>query len=388
MAKLILKYIYITGISLMIYVVGCHDPVLKYVQPPADKLIFTENVNYQRQNFIAKDFPYPLILIREESINGVTTPFIGLFNDHAVVTTVNGYLSIIPVDDIGDNSKTRLSKGIKAAPTLYGDQLFIPLIEGGAGLKVYNIKTARIAWQQEHNYSESSPIVIDDLAYHANRQGKIYCIKATSGNNIWQNDLNDAINTNLILINQNIAAVSQNGIIQIFDPKSGVVRFTDTIDDPVYAQSISIKDDLFVISFRGKLYKINQSTNTLALVKDFHTKTYTALASDGQRLIISLSSGDIVCMSLPDHIELWRIQTEGPASCPPLMTNNCVIIGTSQRFVYIIEKNNGKIFQTLDLGGRLSAPPVISGINILMAYEYDKIAQFGKAGKENNVPVN
>lgn len=382
------RYFYIVIYCLPVIFTACQNPSIKHVRMQPDQIIFTENVNYERQNFTAKDFIHPLQLIREESINGVTTPFVGLCENQLILTTQEGYLSILPVNDIGKHHKTRPAKGATAAPTLYGYKLFMPMVEDEHGLQVYDVIKGQLIWELEGNFSHSSPVVVNDLVYHASRKGVIYCLRAESGEKVWQVNINDNIHANLIYKDNNLIAVSQNGLIQIYDPSTGLLKMTKNIEDHVYAQPILVNQFLYIISYHGQLWKFNINTGKIIRIKSYHIKAYASLSSDGQQLVISLSDGRLISKDIHTHDDLWVINLKGPASCPIMITNNCIIVGTSQRYVYIIDKQNGNILQTITLEGRLSAPPVISGTNVIMAYEYDKIALFKAQGEDINASVN
>ena len=373
------------ALCLPVVFIACGNPTLKYSQTQPDQMVFTENMNYERQNFIAKDFPYPLEFVKEKSINGVTTPNIGFYENYLLLTTLNGYLSIIPVNNIGKNRKTRLSKGTIAAPTLYGDKLYIPMVAGAYGLQVYDIKTGQILWKLNGNYSNSSPIVMKNLVYHTNQQGIILCLNSESGDQIWQADLDDNIYTNLVYAKDYLIAVSQNGQIRIYDPFSGLLNLTNKLDDHVYAQPIAVNQLLYIISYEGRLYNLNLKSGKISLIKEYNMKSYTPLSSDGQLLLIPLSDGTLVCRDIQNNVDIWALQLKGPASCPVLITNSHVVIATSQKMLYIINKENGEIIQTLKTKERISAPPVINGSNIIFCYEYDKIALYGSAGEEMDV---
>lgn len=374
-------------LCVLIIMFACGRPIINDTSAQSKQMIFTENINYERQNFIAKDFPDTLQFINEESINGTTTPNIGYYKNHLFLTTLNGYLSIIPFHNIGKNRKTRLSKGSIAAPTLYGNKLYIPMITGSSGLQVYDIITGQVSWELKGSYSRSSPIVVKDLVYHIDQQGSILCLNSEFGDQVWRADINDKIYTNLIYAHEYLIAVSQNGRIQIYDPSSGLLNLTHDLNIPIYAQSIAVNQFVYIISYKGILYNLNLKTGKILKIQDYNEKSYSSLSSDGQKLLIPLSDGKLVCRDFLKNSDIWTVQVEGPASCPVLVTNNHVIIATSQKLVYILNKDDGTINQILETEGRISAPPIIDGNKIILCYEYDKIALYGSTGENNNVTI-
>lgn len=383
MINILKKCFILIATCLPVIFAACGKPTLKYIENQPNKMIFTENVNFERQNYIAKDFPNPLTYIKDKSINGVSTPNLGLFKNHIFITTLTGYLSIIPMDNIGKNRKTRLSRGMSASSTLYGDRLFIPMVGGSSGLQVYDIKTGEIIWELKRHYSHSSPVVINNLVYHVDQQGEILCLNAENGRKVWQADLDDYMYNNLIYVNDHLIAISQNGQIQIYDPASGLVNLVENIDDFVYAQTIAVNQFLYIISYHGSLYSLNLKTGHITQLDDFNIKVYSSLSSDGQFLFIPLSDGTLICRNIETSENIWSIKLNGPVSCPVLITNNHAIAATSQKFLYIIDKQNGEIVQTIKTDGRMNAPPVFDEKNVIICYEYDKIALYSATGEKN-----
>lgn len=383
MCKKSKNIIILIAACLPILYTACGKPTLKYIETQPDKMIFTENVNFERKNYIAKDFPNPLTFIKDKSINGVATPNLGLFENHVFITTLTGYLSIIPFDDVSINHKTRLSKGMSASSTLYGDRLFIPMVEGSSGLQVYDIKAGEIIWELKGHYSHSSPVVANDLVYHVDQQGEILCLNAENGRKVWQAFLDDHMYSNMIYVNKHLIAISQNGQIQIYDPLYGLVHLVKRIDDFIYAQAIAVDQFLYIISYHGLLYSINLKTGYLSKLADYDIKVYSSLSSDGQDLYIPISDGTLVCRNIKNGKDAWTIKLNGPVSCPVLITNHHAIAATSQKFLYIINKQNGEIVQKIKTDGRMNAPPVFDERNVVICYEYDKIALYSSTGEKD-----
>ena len=57
MCKKSKNIIILIAACLPILYTACGKPTLKYIETQPDKMIFTENVNFERKNYIAKDFP-------------------------------------------------------------------------------------------------------------------------------------------------------------------------------------------------------------------------------------------------------------------------------------------------------------------------------------------
>ena len=110
------------------------------------------------------------------------------------------------------------------------------------------------------------------------------------------------------------------------------------------------------------------------MIRDFNINIFSPPSADNEHLFIPLSDGKIICRDLDSGPDLWDVQLDGPVSVPILVTNKYLLIGTSQRKFYIVDKSDGSIVQATELEGRLSSIPLISGQDIFIGYEYNHIA--------------
>jgi len=382
MNKRILNIYLITLAILLFLLISCQKPQLAYKSNNENGLVFTEGLNFERHNYLPKDINPPFQFDKKESLNGLATQTIGLFEDHLILTTHNGYLSVIPVENIGKNRKTRLSKGTTASPTLYNEKLYIPMEIGKSGLRVYNIKNADILWDLKGYYSKSSPIVIDNLVFHTSKYGNIICLNVNTGSIIWEVNLGDNIYSNLAYSAENLIAVTQNGIVQSFDPKSGLVLWNIKIDEAVHSQPLILNNVVYVITYNGNLYQISLKNGNSKLIKAFKGYQFSPLSTDGKYLYIPQSNGEIVTIEVSSKDNIWKLQLDGPVSSPVLVTNKYLLIGTAQKYFYILDKSNGEIIQSLQLEGRLSSLPVIHNEKIFLGYEYRHLACLTPGNKE------
>ena len=166
------------------------------------------------------------------------------------------------------------------------------------------------------------------------------------------------------------------------------MHLVKNIDDFIYAQAIAMNQHLYIITYNGLLYGLNLKSGYLSQIEDYSTKAYASLSGDDQNLIIPLSDGALICRNIENNKESWSIKLNGPVSCPVLITNNHVIAATSQKVLYIINKNNGEIIQEIKTEGRLNAPPVFDRNNMVICYEYDKIALYSSIGDKDATDQN
>jgi outer membrane protein assembly factor BamB len=369
----IIKSIMFIGFSSLM-VTGCGKPQMAFPENEELNSYFTEGINFERQNYFPVDINLPLALGNEESINGTTTISPIIYRDKILFTTRNGHLTLVPLQNLGKDRKTRLSKGTTASPTFFRGRVYIPMELGKFGLRVYNMNTAEVDWNLEGYPSMSSPVVIDNLVIHAGKYGDILGLDAANGDRLWKKNLDSNIFVNLASNQKSIIAVTQDGFVQSFEPQYGLDNWSVDLGESVYSEPLIVHDHVFLSAYSGKLYRFDLHTGVSEMIRDFNINIFSPPSADNEHLFIPLSDGKIICRDLDSGPDLWDVQLDGPVSVPILVTNKYLLIGTSQRKFYIVDKSDGSIVQATELEGRLSSIPLISGQEIFIGYEYNHIA--------------
>lgn len=366
---------FIVSCALLVWFAACQNPKIPVPDDFKQMGVITGGLNFERNYFLPKDIWLPLNVEKQYSLNGQTTWTIGLHQNNLILTTRNGFLSVHSLDNLNEKRRIRLSKGITAEPTLYKNNLYVAMEVGKFGLRVFDFNKGNILWQLPGFHSRSSPVVTDDLVFHTSKDGYILCLDAKRGLKIWEARINDLTLTSLAFSPGHLIAVSQNGIIRNYEPSSGLILWDESVEESVYAQPLLIHQAGYIVSFAGNLYRLCLNSGRVDRLASFGVNVYLPSSSDGTLLFIPLSDGNLLAFDLNSEKIRWKTPLQGPASVPSLVSNGHVVAGTSQQFLYFLNKENGEIEQTIPLKGRPASVPVIYEQKLILGVGYDQLIE-------------
>lgn len=355
--------------------ISCGSPnLLKRDNPENTSSYFTESINYARQGFLDIEMPGTVELQKEASLRGLANHTLLKIYDQVAITTRNGFLHFMNQEDLESDQNTRISPAISTPPSYYRNFLYIASELGEEGLKAYDIFKGKIIWSKKGYLSRSSPVVANNMVYHASLKGKILALNYYTGEKIWEGTMNDKILTSMAYSSGYLTAASLNGTLRTFDSSSGSVIWSLDIDDAVHTHPVIKANRLFLLTYSGDLYIINLKNGIIQEKIAFDTPFYFSASVDDENLYIPCSDGYVVSLNLKDLEENWSIKLEGTLSTGILVTKNHLYCGTGQKYFYVIDRMNGEIIQKIKLEGRPRTIPLITDNRLYIAYERKHIA--------------
>ncbi|HHD92706.1 MAG TPA: hypothetical protein ENL06_03785 [Candidatus Portnoybacteria bacterium] len=129
---------------------------------------------------------------------------------------------------------------------------------------------------------------------------------------------------------------------------------------------------------------LDKRTGKIKFTTDFQQPFFTAPVVHQNHLFICGSGGKLLAFDLQSKTLLWTKELEGAAMVPPLILKAKIIIGTSRRQLYIMDKKDGAILQQLELDGRLSAVPLPYDQGLIVGYEYKKMKYIARFLRNND----
>ena len=101
-----------------------------------------------------------------------------------------------------------------------------------------------------------TPAVAHDTVYATSRQGKVFALDSTTGNERWTTDLDVAITAAPTVAGETVLIGTKNGIVFGLDADTGEVVWEFKTGDKITGSPIVVGDTMYVVSHDGKLYAI------------------------------------------------------------------------------------------------------------------------------------
>ena len=366
-----LKILYITSIFVFL---SCQAPVIKNIYSDSSNSIITANHSYTRSGFQKFNLGDSLRITQTKSLNGLPYFSFLQYSGELIYTTHNGKLYFTQLNDFYNTRNTQIAVGIGAAPTIHNKTLFIPVNKGKYGLVAYDITSAKYQWELSGKFSQSSPIVNNNLVIHTSTDGSVGAYDIDYADRKWEINIDDRILNNLALAANNLVVLTQNGTIRSYNPNSGSLNWSLQIDDAFYASPVVNSSFVFVAGYKGTITKIDLLKGDI--LNSYHTQVaiYQTPALDDSFLYVPKANGHLTALDIKNLNEQWTLELEGPFTTSPLVSNSEVIIGTATRKMYRVNKINGTVIQVIELEGRPRSQPVYHENKIYISYEPDYLA--------------
>ena len=352
---------------------SCQKPRLEVDLQLTETVAYTESINYARQNYLGVTVRTPLKAVDERGLSGLPTMNLLTVGRHMFFTTFNGYLYLLRLDDIYEGAHTRISDGGRACPTLYGIRIFIPSEDERFGLYVYNLPQGKTEWQLEGQPSFASPVVIDTAVFHTSWRGNIFSLKIQSGVINWDTNIGENIRFSLAYGQDRLFAGGDQGTIRCLNPQDGSLLWNRSLNEALSGSPVLCRDRLLIVTYPGNLFILDSQNGEVLHKLSFGINLYTQVSTDGRIIVIPLSDGRIQAYRFSNFDPLWSRELTGPASAPLLITDNCVLVGTTRNLFAILDRYSGEVLQEIQLEGRPRTTPLVFDDKIYLAYEYKEL---------------
>jgi outer membrane protein assembly factor BamB len=368
----------------LILVLSCQKPLIKKIIPQPEKPIITALQSYTRDGYQDFNIHDSLKIIDSEDLHGLASPSFLKHSNELIFTTLNGHLYFVSLDDFSNSRDLSISAGIAAAPSLNGNTLYIAANKGEEGLFAYNVLTGKMRWELPGQLSNSSPIVTQNYVIHTSIDGYISAYHLNDGERAWQVDYKDPILNNLALIGENMIVASQNGKVSNYNPQSGYLNWTLNISEAVYASPVVNKNHIFIATYSGSIIQIETKAGIITHRFSGKSPIFKTPALDNATLYFLMANGKMIALDKSNLKQNWQTQLDGPASTPPLVTKEEILVGTESKIFYRLDKITGEILQSIKLPGRPGSQVAFYKDKIYLSYEPDFLVLFSTKAENND----
>lgn len=270
--------------------------------------------------------------------------------------------------------RTRTSEALHGAPTIAAGRVMAVALDNS--LLTFDLATGQPGWtfqalsESARILSASSPAVSGDVVVAAFGSGELVAMRASNGNDLWNEALSRASRTSALseirdipgrpaIYQGDVYAVSHSGVFAATDLRTGQAKWSL----PVVGVSSPwpAGDVVYVVSKAGELVCASRETGQIYWIRDLNAgfkprrvggvPGLTAIGITGQKLARPVWSG-------------------------PLLANNRVIVVGPKGELVAVNAKTGEIEKRMDIGGgsSLIAPIAAAGTIYVVTDEAQLIA--------------
>ncbi len=315
--------------------------------------------------------------------------------------------------DISSGPQFGAKKHEQASPVLIGDEIF----QGGSDGKLvvaskYNGLLKRVI--KDSGGIEMSPLFHESVVYFGNTDGYVKAFSYRNGDYLWSYYTGHPVYSTPAYCDGRIFVLGSSNVFYALDAKTGKVLWTIRkefpsgvpvvkgasspvcYDDMVYvgfsdgsfvganvaSGSIVIDKKLtsvgkfkdvdatpyvdekrvIVPSYDGNLYCFDRKSGQVVWsIKDGSAKSVSVV---GQELYYASSDGYLYLLGASDGAVTWNTKLSSGIPTAPVLLNEYVVVGSSERGIMLFERSNGKFVKEYNTGTGVLADPIVDGNNI------------------------
>lgn len=272
---------------------------------------------------------------------------------------------------------------------------------GFGGVFCLDMKTGKILWRKNLNMPiRIAPAVNNNKILIQTFDNTLFVLDASSGQEIWKNQT-DAENTTLVggaapaysVDADVIVAAFSNGELRAFKASTGTPLWGDFLVshkrtnslaeiNAIKANPIIDGDKVFAVGYNSVLTAIDLRTGTRIWEREMGSSNQPWIAGD--YLYVLTNDFELIALNKNNGKIIWNTsipkgdsndEKNGVFAKGPLLTDNRLIITTSNGYIFAVSPYTGEILSYVEADEGIELPPVMAnGITIFATNDAEMIA--------------
>ena len=226
-------------------------------------------------------------------------------NEYLYLSSSNGQLKSIDMEDGTENWNLDLKSGTNATPIVRNGTLYIGSEDSFSAI---DVDSHKVIWE----YSTSAPIsssayIYEDVVYVGCDDGHLYGFDNDTGDVKFDVDLDGKLKSSPVVVNDTVYIGSSNGKLYAVGVDSKKVDWEYTTGDSIYSSPAYGDEKIFIGSTDGNLYAINESNGSLVWKDDLNNKVLSSPTIDehDNNVFIGSDEGNLTCLDIRDGTLKW-----------------------------------------------------------------------------------
>lgn len=261
---------------------------------------------------------------------------------------------------------------VKSGPVVCHNTIVVASMDG----TVYGINhdgKQRWSFTSENGF-EAPATLHDDKVYLGDMNGMLYCLKASTGEQLWQFQSDGQIMGSPVVYSwQNRRYVlfgSYDYFLYALNPDSGKLMWKYESDNYINGAPSCLEGKVVFGGCDGFLHVLKVQDGSL--LKKVEVATYVAGSStlEGNMAYTGDYDGRFSGIDIEKEAITWQWEdaTKNLAFiASPALSGESIVVGCRDKFVYCFNKNDGSLQWKYNTGSRVDASAIISGNNVLIA---------------------
>ena len=272
---------------------------------------------------------------------------------------------------------------VQSTPAYWSGMVFVGSLNfSDSGLFALNASDGSVVWSVPDDRGIiASPAVVDGVVYSFSENGTAIAVNATTGQILWTAAIGGEMWASPAVANGCVFGGTITGGAFALWAQNGSVRWNFSFPETwtIYSTPCAAGDRVYIgaasySELAGELRAVNSSTGEVIWRHLSSQGVYSSAAADGGSVysfVWNKTADGSFLVALPaidpngDGVispgeVLWSFKTEDfEGGSSPLVTDNLVVVGSSDGNVYAVDRQTGKLAWNATIGGKIVGSPAL-----------------------------
>jgi outer membrane protein assembly factor BamB len=207
---------------------------------------------------------------------------------------------------------------------------------------------------------QSSPAVVEGVAYAGSDDGTLYAVDTSSGKQLWSAATAGAIVSSPAFADGVVFAGSNDGSVYAFDAKSGAHVWTFKTGGDVVASPAVDRGLVVAGSLDGRVYALDGATGKPAWVAAIGAPVRSSAAVVDGVAYVGADDGRVRAYEAATGHLLWTFVANGPVRSTPAVAGGFVYFGSAGGRVYAVDAASGAQHWSYAANGPVDSSPAVA----------------------------
>jgi outer membrane protein assembly factor BamB len=208
--------------------------------------------------------------------------------------------------------------------------------------------SGKVRWRRKIGPSETSPLVVDGRLYVGDWRGRVYALKANTGNVLWTYETGDEVKGALAYSGDRVFVGSYDHHVYALDARTGKRIWDAGAQERLgprgtfYSTPAVAYGRVYVGSTDGKVYSFGAESGEVRWSHDTGDFVYSSPAVWRRRVYVGSYSGEFYAFDAATGDVEWSFRANGPISGSPTVMNGVVYFATLEERTYALDARTGE----------------------------------------------
>ena len=319
--------------------------------------------------------PAPLEVVWERNVEGALGPRAPVVTkSFLAVGTRRGDVALVELEKGALDGSSSFGRSVEGGLVLAPDgrRVFIPLADGRSGLIAHDLVSGRREWSASLGPVATAPALSGNVVVAAAMDGTVEGISVTNGETLWTHrpDTTATYRASPVALGGDVVLANDRGQVEMRMAATGAIRWSASVDEPVYASMAASPELVLVPTTRGSLIALTADSGAVQWRVSFgEDRRVGAPLVVGDQVIVGTSRGEAVALELATGAERWRTQLEGVIRSRPAAGERVVYVGTMAKQLAALDLATGEVVWETALRGRIKTDLTVAGDLLIVATE-------------------